>query len=95
MFVAMVMFADNDLKPVALFMCVWLSIWTAGVIALSTMVINFWKAVLKVKEPKRALSAGGALFMTLFALPFLFGELFGIGVHGELHLLRPPSSLWR
>ena len=79
-FIAMVWFADNDLKPVALFMCVWLSIWTAGVIALATMVINLWKAVLKVKQPKQALSAGGALFMTLFALPFVFGELFGIGV---------------
>jgi len=80
MFIAMVMFADNDLKPVALFMCVWLSGWTAGVIALSAMVINLWKAVLKSKRPKMILSAGGALFMTLFALPFLAGEVFGIGV---------------
>jgi uncharacterized membrane protein YgcG len=80
MFIAMVMFADNDLKPVALFMCLWLSGWTAGVIALSAMVINLWKAVLKSKRPKMILSAGGALFMTLFALPFLAGEVFGIGV---------------
>lgn len=80
MFIAMVWFADNDLKPVALFMCVWLSIWTAGVIALSAMVVNAWKAVLKGKGPKKILSAGGALFVTLFALPFLLGELFGIGV---------------
>ncbi len=79
-FITMVWLADNELKPVALFMCVWLSGWTAGVIALSAMVMNLWKAVLKGKQPKKMLSAGGALFMTLFALPFLLGELFGIGV---------------
>ena len=76
----MVMLSDNDLKPVTLFMCVWLSGWTAGVIALSAMVINLWKAVLKSKQPKMILSAGGALFATLFAVPFLVGEVLGIGV---------------
>ena len=79
-FITMVWLADNDLKPVALFMCMWLSLWTVGVVALSTTVINLWRAVLKGKEAKRALSSGAALFMTLFALPFVFGELFGIGV---------------
>ncbi len=79
-FIAMVMLSDNDLKPVTLFMCVWLSGWTAGVIALSAMVINLWKAVLKSKQPKMILSAGGALFATLFAVPFLVGEVLGIGV---------------
>ncbi len=79
-FIAMLLFADGDLRPVAAFMSVWLSIWTVAVAALSLAVLNLWKTVLKSKQPKPALSAGAALFLSLFALPFLAGEFFGIAM---------------
>jgi len=69
--------SSSELKPVALFMTVWLSFWSLGVAALSMNAINLWKAALKGGKGS-ALKAGGALFMTLFALPFLAGEGFGI-----------------
>ncbi|MGZ4816013.1 MAG: DUF2207 domain-containing protein [Terriglobales bacterium] len=69
--------ADSQMKPMALFMMVWLSGWSLGVAALSATVINLWKAALK-GGPGGAVKGGGALFMTLFALPFVAGEGFGI-----------------
>jgi uncharacterized membrane protein len=69
--------ADSQMKPVALFMMVWLTGWSFGVAFLSYQVINLWKAVLRGGGHKAAKS-GGALFLTLFALPFVAGEAFGI-----------------
>ena len=69
--------ADSQMKPVALFMMVWLSGWSLGVAALSATVVNLWKAALRGGS-EGLLKGGGALFMTLFALPFVGGELFGI-----------------
>jgi hypothetical protein len=69
--------ADSQMKPVALFMMVWLSGWSLGVAALSVTVINLWKEALRGGS-NGLLKGGGALFMTLFALPFLAGEGFGI-----------------
>lgn len=63
-------------KPEALFMCVWLSIWTIGVLVLLSQVFSAWKNLLFGKANK-ALSGGGALFITLFSIPFVAGEVFG------------------
>jgi uncharacterized membrane protein YgcG len=59
---------------VGLFMCVWLSGWTVGVCALLFGVAQAWRGV----SAQGALAVPGALFMTLFSLPFLAGECFGI-----------------
>jgi len=71
-----VWYADSQMKPVALFMLVWLSGWTVGCVALMMNVVNLWKAAMKGGSGS-ALKAGGALFTTLFALPFLAGWGFG------------------
>jgi hypothetical protein len=69
--------ADAQMKPVALFMMVWLTGWSFGVAALSYQVFNLWKAVIR-GGGRTAAKSGGALFLTLFALPFLAGWIFGI-----------------
>ncbi len=56
--------------PVALFMLVWLSGWSAGVYTLATKVIAAW----------RSRQVVGATAITLFATPFFAGEIFGLGM---------------
>jgi uncharacterized membrane protein YgcG len=60
--------------PVRLFMLVWLSLWSIGVFALLGAAINAWR------NSSGVAGYGAALFLTLFSLPFVAGELFGIGV---------------
>lgn len=63
--------------PVAVFMTLWLSGWTAGCAALVYRAYTAWRAV--VMEPAgRIINLTGALFMSAFALPFLAGEGFGL-----------------
>jgi uncharacterized membrane protein len=66
--------------PIFLFICVWLSIWSLGVIALASAVIKSWKSVPRSRGGKKILKAGSALSVNLFALPFFAGELFGLGI---------------
>lgn len=74
--VAVITFAISDkINPVALFMYVWLSIWTGGVIALLYTAFSMWKEAVKKKN-----SIGGAIFLSLFCIPFVLGEAVGIGV---------------
>jgi uncharacterized membrane protein YgcG len=63
--------------PVAVFMCFWLSIWTAGCFFLGLMVINAWKSVLG-SGGFLLFPGTGAIGVTLFALPFFAGEIFGL-----------------
>lgn len=52
------------------FLSIWLSIWTLGVVALATQVYTLWRGVLTGK--------GGifqAIFMTVFATPFFVAEV--------------------
>jgi len=56
------------------FMLVWLSGWTFGVAALVTSAVRAWR------QPRSIGNSAGALFMTLFAIPFVAGEVFGIGM---------------
>jgi uncharacterized membrane protein YgcG len=58
--------------PVALFMLVWLSIWTVGVTALLSSVFTLWRTGHWVQ----------AIPMTLFSLPFVIGEIAGLGMFG-------------
>lgn len=66
--------------PVFLFICVWLSIWSLGVIALASAVVKSWKGIARSRGGKKIIKAGGAFSINLFALPFFAGELFGIGI---------------
>jgi uncharacterized membrane protein len=62
---------------VTLFMFVWLSGWTVGVTVLLKRVIQAWKNV-----KAEGLLRGGieAVPLTLFSIPFVGGELVGLGV---------------
>jgi uncharacterized membrane protein YgcG len=55
------------------FMLVWLSGWSVGVVVLLRSVKQAWQ------KPAGVATSAAALFLTLFALPFVAGELVGIG----------------
>jgi uncharacterized membrane protein YgcG len=61
------------------FLSVWLTVWSIGVFALLSQVYTTWHGVLRV--PSSALgevaSTGKALFVSAFAVPFVFGEVMG------------------
>ncbi|MHB1459306.1 MAG: DUF2207 domain-containing protein [Armatimonadota bacterium] len=62
------------------FITVWLSFWTLGVTALVLQVIKSWKvARYGTGIIGKTGSIIGAIFITLFAIPFIVGELFGLG----------------
>ncbi len=68
--------------PIILFLCLWLSIWTVGVAFLTALVFAAWRSVfaLRSSSSKRIGSLGGALFLTLFATPFVVAEFVVLGV---------------
>ncbi|MDP8249189.1 MAG: DUF2207 domain-containing protein [Candidatus Tritonobacter lacicola] len=63
--------------PAVLFMCAWLTGWSVGVVFLLFAVISAWKSVFQWSGG-RLQHLGVAIPITLFALPFLAGEAFGI-----------------
>jgi len=63
-----ILLPSSEQSGMATFMSVWLSIWSIGVYALITSVIAAW----------RGSSKGQALFLTLFSIPFIAGEIGGI-----------------
>ncbi len=67
---AVVLQLPSDQTQLALFMSIWLSIWSIGVFALVSMVIKAWRSDGK----------GGAIFITLFSIPFIGGEIGGLTV---------------
>jgi len=64
--------------PVFMFICVWLTGWSAGVIVLLKQVFSTWKLVISSRGLNRLGNVVGAIFITCFALPFLGGEGFGM-----------------
>jgi uncharacterized membrane protein YgcG len=55
------------------FIMIWLSGWTAGVTLLINSVVRAWRSARATGIAGKA----GALFLTLFSVPFLCGEIFG------------------
>ncbi|MCL4692320.1 MAG: DUF2207 domain-containing protein [Candidatus Hydrogenedentes bacterium] len=53
-----------------IFLSIWLSIWTLGVVALATQVYTLWRGVLTGKG-----GIGQAVFMTIFSTPFFIAEV--------------------
>ncbi len=72
--VAAVLFNPDGDVFVAVFMSVWLSGWSVGVFFLLRMAYNAWR------YSDGIMGYGSAIASSLFALPFLVGELFGLGV---------------
>ncbi len=72
----------KDTLPIFLFMCVWLTIWSLGVTALLAEVISRWRTVFRAGG-NGLLAGSSALFLTLFSLPFVAGEIGGIYMLGH------------
>jgi len=71
-FIAIFVNAQSSISPDNLFMVIWLSGWTVGVVVLAQMVFKLWKA---------ALAGQGyiaAIGLTLFSIPFYSAEIFAI-----------------
>src|SRR5260370_2800635 len=58
------------------FVSLWLTFWTLGVAGLFRKVAEAWRSALH-SEKGQIISIGGALFLTAFTIPFLFGEIMG------------------
>ncbi|MBN1793330.1 MAG: DUF2207 domain-containing protein [Candidatus Omnitrophica bacterium] len=59
--------------PIALFMSAWLTIWSFGVMALMQQIILLWRSAASGGR-----NTAAAFGMTIFGVPFLAGEVFGI-----------------
>ena len=62
----------------AFFMLIWLSIWTVACLALVIAAIKAWQRALTSGSSTGIFKKSGAVGITLFALPFLGFECFGI-----------------
>ncbi|HEY6626528.1 MAG TPA: DUF2207 domain-containing protein [Ignavibacteriaceae bacterium] len=58
------------------FILIWISFWSLGVAALMFAVFNAWKGALS-KGRGKVTALGGAIFITIFAIPFVIGEIVG------------------
>ena len=74
----------------AIFMSIWLSIWTAGCMALVLMVLRGWKAMFAGGR-FNASQSGATVFLTLFSLPFIGAELFALWTFSTM--TSPVSSV--
>jgi uncharacterized membrane protein YgcG len=63
-------------KAEVVFLTIWLTAWSTGVAFLTARLAASWKNSFSGGR-FRIFQAGGAVFMTLFTLPFLAGEVFG------------------
>jgi uncharacterized membrane protein YgcG len=60
------------------FLTVWLLVWSMGLGALGARVAQAWRAALS-GAGRSILALPGAVFLTLFSIPFFLGEIAGIG----------------
>jgi uncharacterized membrane protein YgcG len=77
MLVAIVSSQGAQKMGMAAFICVWLSMWSIGVFALVATAVHLWKAAFE-GGTGRAGAIGQAVFISLFGLPFVGGEIFGL-----------------
>lgn len=57
------------------FILIWITLWSFGVAVLLFRVFRVWKDV--NKGSGKATAIGGAIFMTIFSIPFVIGEIAG------------------
>ena len=70
--VATISSQPSSIDPGALFMLVWLTGWTFGVFFLIKQAIQLWLNI------KGIFSVFHAIYLSLFAIPFIAGEIFGL-----------------
>ena len=68
---------EGPRRVAGLFASFWLTFWTMGVSALVLAVIAAWRDVLRHGSAS-LIGVGKALYYTLFAIPFLGGEILGL-----------------
>lgn len=66
-----------------IFILAWISIWSIGVTVLLFAVFKAWKGVLS-KGRGKVTAIGGAIFITLFSIPFVLGQIAGFYFLSEL-----------
>ncbi|HOW35128.1 MAG TPA: DUF2207 domain-containing protein [Candidatus Omnitrophota bacterium] len=64
--------------PLAIFISVWLTGWSLGVVFLLGRVVATWKMAM-ADSRVRVIPIGGAIFLTVFSVPFVIGEFAGLG----------------
>ncbi|MCI0514744.1 DUF2207 domain-containing protein, partial [candidate division KSB1 bacterium] len=62
----------------AIFIAIWLAGWSVGTISLVIKVISSWKSTIALKGVKKGLNIIGTIFLSLFSLPFVLGEIAGL-----------------
>lgn len=65
-----------------IFGLIWISIWSIGVAVLMFTVFKAWRGVIH-KRKARAAGIGGAIFITMFSIPFVIGEFVGFFLLSE------------
>lgn len=78
-FAVMVIWAQDPAG--ALFITVWLGVWTIGIYFLVRRALRLWQEAL---SSKGAGTMAGAVFATVFAIPFVIGEFVGLTLFFEL-----------
>jgi uncharacterized membrane protein YgcG len=77
---AALLMGDVGRSAGAAFMLVWLGGWSVGVFALCAQVVSAWRMARRGSLGKRSAATIGAIFISVFALPFIAGEVAGIGM---------------
>lgn len=67
---------DQGNLPLFFFISLWLTIWSIGVAVLLVVVVKSWMEV--IRGPGRIGKLTGTVILTLFALPFIGGEILGL-----------------
>jgi uncharacterized membrane protein YgcG len=75
--------AFSDFAGAAIFIFVWISIWSIGTSFLVLQVVQQWQGVV-MGTGNRILNIGGAIFSTLFATPFVGGLIGALVLAGTL-----------
>jgi len=65
---------EQEMQMVGLFLSVWLTFWTLGVFTLGKKVWQAWRSL------QSPMGVFGAIFITLFSLPFFAAEVFVAGL---------------
>jgi len=76
--VATIFSQPSSIDPAALFMLVWLTGWTFGVFILVKQAIQLWSNINSV------FSVFHAIYLSIFAIPFIAGEIFGLYMFAQL-----------
>ncbi|MCC5931090.1 MAG: DUF2207 domain-containing protein [Cyclobacteriaceae bacterium] len=73
----LIFISHQDADPVIYFLGFWVSLWTFGCVGIFIQVKGSWAAVRKNKT-----SIFGAIFLSLFAIPFFAAEVIVLGILG-------------